>query len=210
MLQFETALIEQVTDAVEQVFTTGYPDILLQDPYIGPDLPLTRERFPAIILTYTARKTQNLGMGHLIEIINDQTGIPSIVCQWRFEGAMRFEVVTLTSLDRVTLLDELVSMLGFGRFVPVYAPFWNQLVDEAFIDMTLLTQSLNTEGHTEEEVPWGDTDAKLYKSAVTCDVVGEFLSDTVSSDLIRVAGINILPYRPDQTPPPTSNEFPWQ
>lgn len=211
MLAYQTAVIEQISTSLAKVFNDSYPDTLLQAPYVGPDYPLTKERFPSIIVTYEPSRTINLGMGHYTTVIDDQTGEPVQVQQYRFEGQVTFKIVALSTIDAIAIADQVVELLSFGKIDTRFQAFWKEIVDNDFISITLLTNSLTMSGKSEVPSPWGDTDVSLYETTVTCGIVGEFESETFSSGIVRISGVNLLPYRPDQNPPAgTGDPNAWQ
>lgn len=211
MAGFEIAIIEQLTDALSKEFNESYPDTLLQAPYVGPTYPFTKEKFPSIIISYIPTTTNNMGMGHYLSIVDETTGDLINVGHWRFTGQLQFKVVALTSVDRASITDQLISVLAFGAFSSVYSPFWNEVLDNDFIAMTPLTQVISPGGPSETQVPWGDIDALLYENTISVAATGEFFSNPFDGGLVRINEVNLLPYRQGQTPPKgTGDPNPWE
>lgn len=209
MLSFREAITEKTSSALAAVFNQSYPDPLLQNAYVGPEFPLTRETLPAIIVLFQANKVQNMGLGHLA-YIEDATGQSHLVHQWRYEGQLQFEVNSYSTLDRSKIIDQLINLLAFGYDADVFKPFWNEINDSDFIALTMLTDSINQGFPSETQSPWGDSNELIYKSSLTVGICGEFFSDAVSASLVTINQVRMYPYRPDQNPPNGSGvSTPW-
>lgn len=211
MIQFREAVIEKTTHAMSKVFNNSYPDPLLRSAYVGPAFPMTREQIPAIIILFQDNKVQNMGMGHILNGTSATTGAFVRVHQWRFEGQLQFEVTGYTSIDRTKIADQLVNLLAFGYDSSIFKPFWDEIWDEEFIAMTMLTDSLTHGFPSEIPSPWGEENELLYKSQVSCGVTGEFYSDSTTGGLVQISAVNLYPYRDSQNPPQgTGDPNPWQ
>lgn len=211
---FHTALTREVTDALRDTFDDQYPEEYFRGIYAGPEFQQDRQRYPAIIWRYQIRELKNVGLGHFIQDVDEDTGSEVEWQQWLFWGTATFNALSLTTQGRDELVDNLLAVLAHGRKDPVLGRFHQDIYDNDWILLYLMTERLVWTGNNTLPAPWGSEDEVIYQTGYSCDITGEFFSDPYTSELIRISNIRFYPYRPDQTVPkgsqkPEDINAPW-
>ena len=212
---FRTALTREVTDALKATFDSSFPEVGLQDLNVGPEFQREKASYPMIYIVFQERLLSNEGLGHFVESFDDETGETKRYQQWYFQGSLTFNCLALTSQGRDELADNLLNVLAFGKANPFYKKFHDDIYDNDWILMYLMTENIYPGGNSQLPVPWGESNEQLYHCRYTVDMTGEFFSDPYTAALIRISKIIPYPYRPDQPLPKGSQHAldvnePWQ
>lgn len=205
---FRVAVLREVIGALEKVYTIDYPDPLLRNLHIGLEYQDVKEKFPSIVITFLERMLQRAGLGHL-NPKEFETG-EQIVNRWIFQGGITFTLLALTTFDRDLLADSLLDVMAFGKQSERNVIFHDDIEDNDWIPISLMTDHALPGGNTTTPSPWGNTNEQLYQTSYTFDCFGQFFSDPATGDLVRLSQINTFPFRPDQAVPiGTTDPSPW-
>jgi hypothetical protein len=201
------AVIRQVTNALRKTFDTDYPDEMFRDIYLGPNFQMAREKYPAIYVAYQENDIRQIGLGHLLDVIDDQ-GMDRVVQQAVARGAIQFTVMALTPLERDTLMDYLADLLLFSRKDDSVSKnvFWREIHDAGYIWLTLNNEHLTPGGISSQAAPWQSENDLLFTGSYMVQSTAEFFSDMDTSTLVPVTKVKVYPYREDQPVPTGTND----
>lgn len=199
-ISHRVAVIQTVTNALRKTFDGGYPYELFRNIYIGPEFQMELSKYPAIIVRYNERVIRNVGLGHFVEDV-DGEGLDRLYQQWWFEGSVVFTVIGRTALERDRLMDHLVDVIGPGKYADAVSPFFQEIYDDDFIILNMITENIVPGGISAAPAPWDNADEMLFSGQYTVEVSGHFFSDADMSEFISINNIDVYPYRPDQELP---------
>lgn len=211
---FRTALVREITDALRNTFDSSYPEEWLRGLFVGPDFQHEKSSYPMIYIVFRENFLRNVGLGHRISTDDTDSGENKEYLQWYFQGSLTFNCLALTTKGRDDLADNLLNILAFGRSNSYYKKFHDDIYDQDWILMYLMTEEIAPGGTNTMSAPWGGDDL-LYHCNYTINMTGEFFSDPYNAEIIRISKIIPYPYRPDQSVPkgsqlPADINEPWQ
>ena len=189
---YKLGIKEEVVNALRAVFGSTYPDNTLAGKiHIASEYPGTEVRYPLIVMRFNPSEVKNIGVGHY-EI--DPSFPDKEVLHWRFSGTIMFTVYALTPLDRDKVMAGLTNLFAFGRDIPAFAGFQNQIRNQKFVTLVIMSDSF-TEG-TDMAMPpaWNPTSNELlFSNSMTFQVFGEFFTAPSTGDLVEIDEVDIYP-----------------
>lgn len=187
LVPLKTLLVQ----ALRQVFDGQYPQPDFHSVNVGIEYPVERQGYPAIWVDYsdTAELAQ-AGVGHV-----EQTTIAGMTAEttrFEFQGTAEFTIVALSSLERDRLFDELVRVLAFGKQDPATSRFRAYIEDNEFLAVNAKFDRLGVGGNAAAPgTPWG-TDEIIYERTISLDLIGEFVADPVSGNMLPLSGFEVI------------------
>ena len=205
---FMVPLLTLLVESLRRTFDADYPDERFRGLWVSLEYPIARANYPGIWVDFQpTTDVQAAGIGHLEYTAPTTDGTVRAFTRWRYAGMVQLTCVTLTSLERATLVDEVVKTVAFGLEDPGRAEFTRHLDANDLVACTLQRDKLDltTKGEA-QGTPWG-TDEILYEQTVTIDCMGEFVSDGSNGGLIPLTAVAVYPTGPGEIPHPGSG---WQ
>src|SRR6476646_5417126 len=159
---YKIGVKEQVVEALRHVFNDQYPDSQLRGHIsVVSEYPGTETTYPVIVVRFQPQEVKNIGIGHY-EFDDASPG--KRILHWRFQGTITFTVYALTTIDRDKILAGLTNLFAFGTDIPEFQTFQDQIHDQTFVTLTILSDSFS-EG-TDMAMPpsWNPTSNELLFS----------------------------------------------
>lgn len=193
-------------EALEATFTDTYPNELFRAVTIGIEFPVEQSSYPNLWVNYEDTDELSIaGINHK-EFAETSPGHVKEVTRWKYAGTITITVAALTSLERDGLYDEVVRVFAFGRENENLRHFRDLIETNDFIGMNIDFDHLQPTGDNEGQgTPWG-TDEMIYEKSLAMDVIGEFVGDPSTGDLVLLSRIitEITPLATPITPAPPS------
>jgi hypothetical protein len=215
---YQLGIRREVINALRETFNT-YPDTQFFTPefksrvFIGTEFPIKETQYPSIYVTYSEGIVKNAGIGNFeMQTMEDLT--VQKVLHWRFEGAVNFNIFAKTSMDREMLSAGVLNILAFGKEIPEFKIFWDEIYDADWVVMQMIGDNPRPTGDSTEIAPWSQTET-VYTRGYQVAVMGDFYTNPLAGGLIRISDIDMFPYRYDQPVPsgdqtPPNNTVPWE
>jgi len=189
---YKLGVKEEIVNALRRVFSESYPDPTYRGHIeVVSEYPGQEVSYPLVVVRFQSQEVKNIGIGHY-EL--DAAFPGQRVLHWRFQGSLTFTVYGETPIDRDRILAGLTNLFAFGRDIPEFQDFQDDIHDQQFITLTILSDSF-TEG-TDMAMPpsWNPTSNQLlFSNSMTFQVFGEFFTEPSTGDLIEVDSVTINP-----------------
>lgn len=211
---FLAEVLTALNTGMKQAFHDTYPVEEFRDLHTSIEFPVDQAEYPAVWVGFEPRgQVRIAGIDHKEFIARSDGPGWHEVTRWTFEGVAVFTVVSMTSLARARLMDEIIAVLGFGPMAE-RSEWRDWIYDNPLIGMVYNHERIALRGVTESRgTPWG-TDELLYEATLAVDVIGEFVSPiTEARSLVPLAEIRVFD-RAEQVPDPLPNPtvagpWPW-
>ncbi len=179
----KTTLVE----ALRRTFNATYPDERLRKLLVSIEYPVKAQDYPSIWVDFdSSAPLRTAGIAHQ-EMDEDDNAI----LRWRFEGDASYTIVAMSSLERDRIFDELVRVLAFSRAHDYLSPFRDFVETNDFIAMNMNFDEIEIHGTAAAPgTPW-DTDEVIYEVTVSMHLIGEFVTDIGTGNLVRLSKIII-------------------
>jgi len=207
---YRVPLKAAIVEAMRNTFDTSYPVTDFQNLWVDIEYPNQPQNYPGIWVNYEDTGVLKIAGINQIEVVQDANGTHQVT-RWRFEGEISFTVGAMSSLERDRLFDEIVRVLGFARVDATNASeFRNTIENNDFLGININYDVLNVSGDAAQPgTPWG-TEETIYELTLSADLIGEFVSDPGTNNLVLLSAIQVQGYHdgtpapnfPDQTPTP--------
>lgn len=168
-----TLVVEAFRDALGSEY---HPTLEDRDIWVGREFPAAKTNFPGVWVDFTPNgAVQSAGIGH-IERRFDSQQRPVMGTRWVYSGTITATVVSLTSLDRDTLIDELLRMVAFGDEHPGLEVFRQHIEGNDLISLDVQWDKATLSAFMESNgTPWGSDDT-VYEVTLSLVCRGEFIS----------------------------------
>lgn len=194
-----------VVEATRHVFDVDYVEPDFRGLHVSIEFPIDQQHYPGIWVDWEpVGELQTAGINHK-EILerDEEDGGDSWIRRWRFQGTVTFTVVSMTSLERDRLLDELIRVFAFGDRHTTTLGFRQEIQANDFLAINFDFDEISQRGFSAAPgTPWGTQDV-VYEGTLGMECVGEFTSDPESGGLLRISAVEVHPYS-DQEADPTS------
>jgi hypothetical protein len=178
--------------AIEQSFVAQYP---APDPEGGRrtvnvsiEYPVEEISYPAVWVDYEGSELRTVGIAYT----ETDPVSGAVYARWRFAGHVTFTVVALSSNERDMLYDQLVAMTAFAAQSSFTSTF-RQVVENA--PLVASVWSFDTVEDRPPAAapgtPWGTMDV-IYERGFALQVIGEFVSDPNTFDLVNLTEIQVV------------------
>lgn len=184
-------------EALKSVFVSN-PNTDFQGdntPKISIEYPINQSHYPGIWVQFADDAEISIaGIGHT-EMTKDTTAHTiSRVSRWRFSGSVTMTITALSSYERDRLYDEVVRIFIGARFNADLSSFRQMIETNDLVAMNANFDDLQPFGdQTPMGTPWG-TDEILYEKSLSFDIIGEFLTDTLTQTLVPLSSVTFIDY----------------
>lgn len=193
-------LLTTFHSALKQTFDDEYPVAEFRQLTIGLDFPTQKAGYPGIWLDFEPQELEVAGVGHE-EMIEQDDGSGLKHRRWRFTGRVSMTIVSLASLERFKLFDEVVRIIAFGDTANSRRQFRSIIENSPYIAVSADWDRIRQSGAAVTTgTPW-DTDEQIYELTVSMAIQGEFVSDNMTGSLAPLAAIEVVGYSETVTPP---------
>jgi hypothetical protein len=185
-----------VVVALRQTFNANYPEPDFQNTYVSIEYPIEQQAYPSIWVDYDDTTTlRRAGVDHHEETIIPGNGAIGDQVQrytrWEFGGTISLTVVALTSLERDRLYDEVIRVVAFGPQDPTTSVFRTVIENNDLLAANIDFDTIEARGNAAAPgTPWG-TDEIIYERGINLNVIGEFLADAVTGDLVPLSAVQV-------------------
>ena len=188
-------------DAIQAAFTITYPET---DPeggsqpvYCSLDYPVLPTQYPAVWVNYEAAELRTAGIAY-----TETDSANNLLTRWRFTGHVSFTIASLASNETDLIYDQLVSMVAFSAQSQVPSPFRSYVEGNNLIATNWSYDTIEPRGENAAPgTPWG-TDDVIYERGMALQVLGEFVTDPVTLQLVNLREIKVVATQegfPDET-----------
>lgn len=188
-------------EAIQQAFLARYP---APDPdggdkpvFVSVEYPVEEASYPAVWVDYEGGELRTVGIAYTE---TDAGG--NAFARWRFAGHVTFTVVALSSNERDMIYDQLVAMTAFAAQSEFPSKF-RQVVEAA--PLVASVWSFDTVEDRPPAAapgtPWNTMDV-IYERGFAIQVLGEFVSDPNTAELVSLTEIQVVATpegQPDQS-----------
>lgn len=186
LMSYRRKLKTGLVTALKETFDSGYPVERVRDIHVSIEYPVKPQHYPGIWVRFDEGTLQNAGIDHTE---TDEDG--NLVLRWRYEGHASYTIASLTSLELDTIFDELIKVMAFGRSSESLGAFREFVENNDFIAMNFNFDEIEVTGNDAAPgTPWG-SDEIIYESTVTMEVIGEFVTDIDTGNLVPLSKIVI-------------------
>lgn len=180
--KLKTGLVQ----ALKETFDGDYPEEKLRNLYVSIEYPVKPQQYPSIWVDFEEASLQNAGIDH--REVDDEG---NMVLRWRYQGYVSYTIAALSSLERDRIYDELVKVLAFGRSSEYLSAFRQFVENNDFIAMNFDFDQIEVHGNgATPGTPW-ETDEIIYERTVAMQVLGEFVTDVDTGNLVPLSKIVI-------------------
>jgi hypothetical protein len=205
---FMVPLLTLLVESLNRTFDADYPTERFRGLWVSLEYPAAQSNYPGIWVDFQpSTDMQSAGIGHMEFTAPAGDGTVHSFTRWRYAGMVQLTCVALTSLERATLLDEVIKTVAFGLENPGRAEFIRHMESNDLVACNLQRDKidLTTKGEA-QGTPWG-TDEVIYEQTIAIDCEGEFVSDGATGSLIPLSAITFYELSPGDPPPPGDD---WQ
>lgn len=197
-----TNLLSLAVLAVRETFDSEYVEEDFRRLWCSLEYPVDQASYPGIWVDYLpTTNIQAAGIAHVEYTPPGLDGSYRKFTRWRYAGQIQLTVVTLSSLERARLVDEVVKVIAFGRENPSRSRFIRLIESNDLIGCQVQLDRIGVSGKDESAgTPWG-TDEFIYEQTVVLDCEGEFVSDGTDAVLVPLSSVQVTPYRDGETVP---------
>lgn len=198
MQPLKTAIVE----GLRLVYDSEYPVNELQGIRISIEFPKSTTDIPSFWINYEdTGSLQVAGIGHEELVINPDDSFARQT-RWRFSGIITITAMALTSRERDRLYDELIRIFAFGRYTSPTNQFRAHIENNDLIAMNINFDEIRPSGdNAGMGTPW-ETQEMIYEKSVSLDVLGEFVGDPLTQQIVPLGEVRTYPYADGQQPVP--------
>ena len=191
--------------ALQETFDGNYPEEKLREIKVSIEYPVQAQDYPSIWVDFEEASLQTAGIDHHE---TDEDG--NLVLRWRFEGHASYTIAALTSLERDRIFDELIKVLAFGRSSEHLSAFRQFIENNTFVAMNFDFDQIEVSGNAATPgTPW-ETDEIIYESTLVMQVLGEFITDVDTGNLVPLSKILIDGRQAPSTEEDPTNPLHWE
>ena len=189
--------------ALRNTFDGDYVNDQFRNIRVSIEYPEHRQDYPGIWLDFEPiGELEIAGIGHTEYALNSSaTAIP--FTRWRFQGFVTYTAVAMSSNERDMLIDELLRIFAFGAEHPSTQAFRKGVEDNPLIAANMDFGTIGQRGFAASPgTPW-NTDEVIYEATLAMNLIGEFVSDQATGELLPLTEIRVLDYaehEPDPSP----------
>lgn len=176
--------------AIQQSFVAQYPAPDTsggrRSVHVSVEYPVEEVQYPAVWVDYEGSELRTVGIAYTETGANGE-----VYARWRFAGHITFTVVALSSNERDMLYDQLIAMTAFAA-QSSFTSVFRQVVENA--PLLASVWSFDTVEDRPPAAapgtPWGTMDV-IYERGFALQVLGEFVSDPNTFDLVSLTEIQV-------------------
>jgi hypothetical protein len=178
------------TEALQAAFQVAYPETDSaggdKPIYISQEYPVEEAHIPAVWVEFEPTDLRTCGIAYTEE---DAQG--NIYTRWRFSGMASFTVAAMSSNERDLIYDQMVALIAFASQAEAPST-WRQTIEASdLIATTWSYDTIENRGNAAAPgTPWG-TDEVMYERGIALQVLGEFVTNPLTLDLVNLSEIKI-------------------
>jgi hypothetical protein len=190
-----TRLKTVLTVALRETFDAEYVHPQFRGIHISIEYPEKRDNFPGVWVDFEP-------MGELIRAgidhgeYRESEANPTRAVRftrYRVQGNATYTVVALTSRERDALFDEVVRTFAFGSEHQSTKDYRRYIETNDLIAINMDFDSIAQRGFAASPgTPW-NTDDIVYEATISMNLVGEFMSDNATGELLPISAIVVSP-----------------
>lgn len=177
--------------AIRQSFAVSYPE---PDPgggdrplFVSIEYPVEEAQYPAIWVDYEGSELRTVGIAY-----TEQDTEGNAYARWRFAGHVVFTIVALNSNERDMIYDQLIGVTAFAAQSDFPSTF-RQVVEAAPLIASVWSFDSveDRPGAAAPGTPWNTMDV-IYERGFALQVIGEFVSDPNTTQLVNLSDIQVI------------------
>lgn len=178
---FLTSLMTTLVRSMEAVFDADHPEEDFRNLHVSLEYPAEEQHYPGIWVDFDlTQPLETAGIDHREYIEVDDGGggtVTKAVQRWRFSGVAEYTLVTLSSLERARLWDEVVQAFAFAATDPSRAGYRAFFESNPYVGVSgQFDRFAAGRFATSPGTPW-NSDDYIYEATITLEIIGEFVSD---------------------------------
>jgi len=188
-----THLKTMLAQALRLTFDAHYPVQALRSLKVDIEFPLRPQDYPSIWVDFEPTgDLETIGIDHVE--YQDVTGGAEAYSRWRYQGNATFTVAAMSSLERDTIVDELIRVFAIARGNPAISPLRTYVEDNPLIAANMDFDTIGMRGFSASPgTPW-QTDEVIYEATLSKEVIGEFLVANLSGVFVPISEIKVSEY----------------
>lgn len=191
MTGFLREIKTSIVQALDDAFTLSRPepdaDGGTQKVYVSVEYPIARADYPAVWVDFEVAELRAVGIAYTEQ---DMQG--NVYSRWRFTGHATFTSVALSSNERDMLYDQLIATMAFASQQETAGAFRQAVENLPLIAATWSFDTIEDRGKAEAPgTPWL-TDEMVYERGIALQVIGEFVSDPDTAQLVLLSQIEVV------------------
>jgi len=206
-----TRLKGMLVESLKTTFDADYVEPDFRNIHCSIEYPIEPQNYPGIWVDY-----EDTGPLQIAGIDHSETSEPDInlavnrYTRWKYAGYASYTVVALTSLERDRLFDEMIRVIAFGKESTETRVFRQLVESNDFIAANFDFDRIQPRGNAAAPgTPWG-TDEIIYERTLNMEVIGEFVSDAITGQLVPLSAVVLTEAKvvipPDDYDEPVSSE----
>lgn len=190
-----------LVDALRQTFDGDYVREWVRGLRVSIEFPEERQDYPSVWVDFEPiGDLEVVGIDHA-EYALGGGGTARRYTRWRFQGYATYTAAALTSLERDRIYDELVRVFAFGSEHTSTQAFRRAIEDHPLIAANMDFGTIGQRGHAASPgTPW-QTDEIIYEGTLSMNLIGEFINDSLTGDLVPIESIQVTPLRQGEPDP---------
>lgn len=177
--------------AIEQSFLARYPEPDAgggaRQPYVSVEYPVDQVNYPAIWVDFETAELRTVGIAY-----TQMDAQGNAYARWRFTGHAVFTVVAMTSNERDMIYDQLISMTAFAAQSDFPSAFRQVVENAPLIASVWSFDSVESRPSAAAPgTPWNTMEV-IYESGFALQVIGEFVSDPNTQELVNLSEIQLV------------------
>ena len=184
------AIKTTAVQAVRQGFEAFYPEPDegggSRELFVSIEYPVEEANYPAIWVDYEGSELRTVGIDH-----TEQDASGNTFTRWRFAGHVVFTIVALSSNERDMIYDQLVGVTAFAAQSDFPGQFRQVVENNPLVAVEWSFDSLEDRPPAAAPgTPWATMDI-VYERGFSVQVLGEFLSDPNTFELVNLEEIQV-------------------
>lgn len=186
--------------AMRSTFDGDYVTEQFRGLHISIEYPEAPQNYPGIWLDFEpVGDLEIAGIDHTEYLSGEGQVTP--YTRWRFQGYATYTAVALSSNERDLLVDEILRVFAFGSEHPSTTTFRQSIEDNPLIAVNMDFGTIGLRGFAASPgTPW-NTDEIIYEATVAMNLIGEFVSDRATGNLLPVTDIEVHEYAEHEQDP---------
>jgi hypothetical protein len=177
--------------AIQQSFLASYPEPDTaggqQQVFVSIEYPVEEASYPAVWVDYEGAELRTVGIAYTETDLDGNH-----YARWRFAGHVVFTVVALSSNERDMLYDQLVAMTAFAAQSDFPSTFRSVVSGAELVASVWSFDTVEDRPPAAAPgTPWGTMDV-IYERGFALQVVGEFVSDPNTYELVSLSEIQVV------------------
>lgn len=205
---FYAPLLTLLEKALKDTFTNYVSQPDFANLNISIEYPVDRTAYPGIWVDFEPEgnlETAGMNRVELDPNIPDAALDIAQYQRWRFKGWATYTIGSFSSLERARLVDEMVRIVAFGSEMPDTNTFRQELRNNDLIACEFDRDSMQLRGKGESMRTDWETSDIVYEITIAIGVLGEFISDKHTGQLVNLSKFVLHPWETEHLPPQSTD-----